>query len=112
MITANQIQQKLGSYLISEISFADLHRWIVDGFWDVDHDGTSDEAVSLLDSIQNHVVDYLDGFIDEAGLKQAIRPYSEQRTVKVRFVAAPIALSQEQTPSSSGLIQQLLGTAH
>jgi hypothetical protein len=68
-----EIRDKLGSYLLGEISLEDFKDWFVPSSWDVDHQNNQ-AAINMVYEIELRLAEYSNGYWSEDELKPLLRP--------------------------------------
>lgn len=73
MIRVAEISDQLASYLAGQLTFEQFEDWLIIQSHNM-HLDSPQEAQELIDDIEEDIFQYLDGFINEAGLKDRLRP--------------------------------------
>lgn len=69
----NEIRDKLGSYLLGEISLEDFEDWFVSASWNVNQ-SKNQAAINMVYEIELWLSEYSDGFRSENELQNLLRP--------------------------------------
>ncbi len=84
MIAENQIREKIGRYLRSELSLDQFEEWLVERSWNMHRD--SDEAAQKLASaVELRLAEYSSGHLDDAQLRDELRQFVTNYSLHFSF---------------------------
>jgi hypothetical protein len=94
MITENEIREKLGRYLSKDLSLDSFEDWLAQRSWNM-HLDSDPAAQKLASAIELRLAEFSNGHLDESALRDDLRPFVSNYTVKIWFGAPPALVSEE-----------------
>jgi hypothetical protein len=81
----NEIRDKLGSYLLGEVSLEDFKDWFVPFSWNVEHNNNQ-TATNMVYEIELRLAEYSNNYWNENELKNLLSPIAESYNININFV--------------------------
>jgi hypothetical protein len=94
MIAENQIREKLARYLSNELSLDHFEDWLVERSWNM-HVDSDESAQKLASAIELRLAEYSSGHLDEVALRNELRQFVNNYTLRFSFDEAAPVVAQE-----------------
>jgi hypothetical protein len=98
MIAEAQIREQIGHYLRGEISLDIFEDWLVQRSWNM-HKDSGEAAQKLASAIELRLAEHSSGHLDEAELRNELRPFVTSFTMQIALGEAPM-VSEQPTQNS------------
>jgi hypothetical protein len=90
MIAESQIREQIGHYLRGDISLDVFEDWLVQRSWNM-HKDSNEAAQKLASAVELRLAEHSSGHLDEAALRDELRPFVTRFTMEIVFGGAPVA---------------------
>jgi len=99
MIAESQIREKLIKFLRNDISLDVFEDWLVQQSWNM-HKDSDEAAQKLASAIELRLAEHSSGHLDDAALRDELRPFATNYTVAIWFGKPPLIEQQQEPPNN------------
>jgi hypothetical protein len=100
MIAQSEIRREISRYLRGDISLDRFEDWLVQHSWNMQLD--SDEAAQkLAASVELRLAEHSSGHLNESELREQLRSFVNQFTMRIEFGSAPIASEEIESQNKT-----------
>jgi hypothetical protein len=102
MIAVSEIRREISRYLRGDISLDRFEDWLVQHSWNMQLD-SEEAAQKLAAAVELRLAEHSSGHLDESDLREQLRSFINQDTVRIEFGSVPIAFEDIGSQNKTSL---------